>query len=108
MKLPLSICAAESDSDLPVRLLLWGFFVCFSLQKGIPELISHLWTKCCLSIESSLRPFDVFCIKLGEREGGEVTVLPGFILLKYLQQQTFWDELGYNIICRLDCIVIMQ
>lgn len=75
-----------------------GGFVClFSLQKGIPELISLLWTKCCLSIKSSLRPFDVFCIKLGEREGGELTVLPGFILLKYWQQQKFWEELGYNI-----------
>lgn len=55
-----------------------GFFSLFSFQKGIPEFIQLLWTKCCLGIESSLRPFDVFCIKVGERVGDEVTVLPGF------------------------------
>lgn len=96
MKLSLSIRVAVTDSDLPVRLLLRGFFVCFWFGREFQNSF-HSCGLSIVSVSSSLRPFDVFCIKLGEGEGGEVTVLPGFIFLKYLQQQTFWEALGYNI-----------
>lgn len=67
-----SVCATVNVSVLPV-ILLWGVYL-FSHQKGIAELILLLCAKHCLSIECLHRPFAVLCVKLEEREGGEVTV----------------------------------
>lgn len=77
-----SICAAVTQASL---LDDYYGFVCFFFRREFQNS-SLLQTKCCLSIESSLRPFDVFSFKLEGREGGEVVVLTWCYLLYYLQQ----------------------
>lgn len=77
-------------------------------SEGNSRTVSLLWAKCCLSIESSLRPFDEFCIKLEEREADEVAALPGFYLSEIFAVTDIFGRVRLQYICRLDCIVILQ
>lgn len=70
------------------------FFAClFSLQKRVPDSF-HSCGQRVVSVCSLLSGLLMrFCINLGEREGGEVTLLPGLTC----SSKTFLEELGYNI-----------
>lgn len=68
-----------------------GLFV-FSSEGNSRALHSYR-----LSVVSVFRPFDVFRIKLEEREGGEVIVLTLCYFLEYLQPNTSWEGLDCNI-----------
>lgn len=74
------------------------------LQKEIPELVSLLWAKHCLTVKSSLKPLLYFAYNWKKwketRLLCEAKILSCCFIPECLQQQTFYEEFGYNLIYR--------